>query len=136
MNQKDLRESCILSGTDYNFDENHKEKEKQCKKNLYDTFKQYRKYHNEKIQNYQNYQNNGHLVDNNEQYNGFHNWLLKNTDYIKDADLFKKIYEIFDLDNNTSVDIKPFESIRICYGPMLKSEMKEILQQDGFIFAL
>jgi flap endonuclease-1 len=116
LTQKELREICVLSGTDYsNKPSNNKNK------NLYDTLKIYKKYHNSNKE---------------EVPLAFYDWLLENTDYIQDVDSFKKIYEMFDLSNNTSVSIKPFESVHICYGPSKKKEMKEILERDGFIFPM
>jgi flap endonuclease-1 len=111
LSQKELREICILSGTDYS---------NKTSRNFYDTLKQYKRYHKEK--------NNPEI--------SFYNWLLVNTDYIQDINLVNKIYEMFDLNNNVNINMKPFESIRICYGPINKTNMKEILQSDGFIFPL
>ena len=119
LTQKELREICVLSGTDYTSNP--------CininkSKNLYDTLKMYKKYHN----------SNNELLLN----VSFYDWIIENTDYIQDVDLFRKIYEMFDLYNNKSIDIKPFENVNICYGPVLKKEMKEILSSDGFLFPM
>jgi len=115
ISQKELREICILSGTDYNTRENNKKV-----KNLYDTLKQFKKYHKAK----QNMQNKI----------GFYDWLNENTDYVNDYELLMNIYSIFDLTNHRS--IQEFDKIRICYGPQMKSEIREILIKDGFIFPL
>lgn len=115
ISQKELREICILSGTDYNTRENNKKV-----KNLYDTLKQFKKYHKAK----KNMQNKI----------GFYDWLNENTDYINDYDLLMNIYSIFDLTNHRS--IQEFDKIHICYGPQIKTEMREILIKDGFIFPL
>lgn len=110
--QKELREICVLSGTDYNSinddDNSH---------NLYTTLKQYKKYHKDKSN-----------LD-------FYDWLSKNTDYISDYDLLNKIYDIFDLSKNHYNIIK-FENIIISNSNIIKSEIREILEKDGFIFAV
>ena len=110
--QKELREICVLSGTDYNSinddDNSH---------NLYTTLKQYKKYHKDK----------SNL--------GFYDWLTKNTDYISDYDLLNKIYDIFDLTKNHYNIIK-FENIIISNSNISKNEIRNILEKDGFIFAV
>ena len=107
--QKELREICVLSGTDYNLD---------CDDNtntLNNTLKQFKKYH----------KSNSKL--------SFYEWLNENnSNYIKDYDLLLKIYEMFDLDNR--FNIKMFEKIKIMNGPVLSSEIKKILKTDGFLF--
>jgi flap endonuclease-1 len=115
MSQKELREICVLSGTDYN---THK-------RNLYNILEEFKKYKEYK----QNKEEGNNILT-------FYDWLIQKTDYIKDEELFRKIYNMFHLDENSSVDMKYFENIRICYGPIIKSEMKAILQEDGFIFPL
>lgn len=110
--QKELREICVLSGTDYNLecDDN--------KNTLNNTLKQFKKYHksNSKI--------------------SFYEWLNENSNnFIKDYDLLLKIYEMFDLNSN-HFNIKIFEKIKIINGPILKDNIKNILKTDGFLFPL
>jgi len=109
--QKELREICIISGTDYNtnIDDHIK------KPLLYETLKYFKKYHKSKSSD------------------SFYDWLILNTDYIKDYDLLKKIYDIFDLSHNY-YNLKIFEGIKIVNGPIIKNEIREILKLDGFIF--
>lgn len=108
--QKELRELCILSGTDYNFDcddSNH---------SFTETIKVFKKYKKSKS-----------ILQ-------FYEWLNDNYDnYIKDYDLLKKIYNMFDLNVN-HYNIKIFEKIKIKNGPIMKDEIKSILKTDGFIF--
>jgi flap endonuclease-1 len=75
--QKELREICILSGTDYNIktDENAP--------NLHKTLKYFKKYKKE----------------NNDPDLNFYDWLKKNTDYIDNYLLLQKINSMFDLIN-------------------------------------
>lgn len=108
--QKELREICVLSGTDYNLEC------EDSKNTLNDTLKQFKRYHksNSKI--------------------GFYQWLNENNNqFIKDYELLLKIYEMFDLTQN-HYNIKLFEKVKIVNGPILKNDIKNILKTDGFIF--
>jgi flap endonuclease-1 len=112
ISQKELREICVLSGTDYNLecDDN--------KNTLTNTLKQFKKYH----------KSNSKM--------SFYEWLNENSNnFIKDYDLLLKIYEMFDLNSN-HFNIKIFEKIKIINGPILKDDIKNILKTDGFLFPL
>jgi flap endonuclease-1 len=109
--QKELREICVLSGTDYNMNNDDNSRA------LYSTLKQYKIYHKE----------NSGLE--------FYDWLIKNTNYINNYEHLIKIYNIFDLSNNHN-NIRKFENITISNGNIIKKEIKEILEKDGFIFNL
>jgi flap endonuclease-1 len=110
IHQKELREICVLSGTDYNSacdDNSH---------SLFDILKYFKKYHKSKCKT------------------GFYNWLMDNhINFIKDYDIFIKIYNMFDLTQN-HFNIKLFEKIKIYNGPIIKEEIKNILKKDGFLF--
>jgi flap endonuclease-1 len=108
--QKELREICVLSGTDYNSTSGENAP------NLYTTLKYFKKYQIEKAND------------------EFYIWLKKNSDFIKDYELLQKIYGMFDITTNCNVKI--FENIKISNGPILKNELKNILKTDGFIFSL
>jgi flap endonuclease-1 len=112
--QKELREICVLSGTDYNIQNCDKIKNKP---NLYDTIKLFNKYKKEKEKE------NCTLE--------FYEWLKINSDYITDYELLKTIYNIFDL-KNTNLTI--FEKIKIVNGPINYLNIKDILRTDGFMF--
>lgn len=109
--QKELREICVLSGTDYNSlnDEN------KGSPTLYSTLKYFKKYYKEKSS-----------MD-------FYDWLSKNTNYIVDYENLKNIYNIFDL-NNGHLGMKFFENIKIINGPIVKDNIISILKKDGFLF--
>jgi len=111
ISQKELREICIISGTDYNinFDD------KNFEPTLYTTLKHFKKFKKENTAS------------------EFYNWLNENTDYIKDNELLTKIYSIFDL-SCRKYNLEIFKSIKIANGPIIKNEIKEILKADGFIF--
>lgn len=109
MNQNELREVCVISGTDYNLNNKYHY-------DLYTTMKYFKKY--------KNHRENEKDV--------FYNWLLENTNYVKihDIDLFKKTYDLFYF--NESND---FEKIKIANTSVMHSELRKILKKDGFIFA-
>jgi 5'-3' exonuclease len=112
--QKELREICVLSGTDYNSNMN-KYKFKNSP-NLYLTLKYFKKYHKSKSN-----------IE-------FYEWLLEKTDYITDYELLQKINNIFDLNNKNNIKI--FEQIKISNGPVYKNEINNILKHDGFLFPI
>ena len=109
LTQTDLREICVLSGTDYNSNNENSN-------NIYTTFKYFRKYKNENSSD------------------DFYNWLIKTTDYIKDYNLLKKINNMFNITD--FYNIKSFENIKIINGPIMKNTLDSILKTDGFIFPL
>lgn len=114
---KELKEICILSGTDYNLDKNNKKKH-----DLYTTLKYFNKYKNQK-----------NVVT-----SDFYTWLLKNTDYIDDLDDLDDLINIFDLfDMDKIENIKEFitfENIKIINVAVNYNDMRTILKEDGFIF--
>ena len=118
--QKDLREICVLSGTDYN----SVVEENKNSPNLYSTLKYFKKFFKAKMKQENN-------ID--QQNIEFYDWLICNTNYIKDLDLLQKIYDIFDLTKNHQ-NIKKFEDIKISNSIIVKEEIVEILKTDGFIF--
>jgi flap endonuclease-1 len=118
LTQKQLREICVLSGTDYNnvhFNSSSKNEEL----NLYDTLTYFQNYYNEKTSL------------------EFYDWLIERTDYIQDYDLLMKIYKMFDLNDeniDNNINIKVFENINIVNGPVQDDIVMEILKKDGFLF--
>lgn len=111
--QKELREICVLSGTDYNI-------ECHDTPNILNTnLKLFKKYH----------KSNKNI--------SFYEWLNENKkNYIKDYELLLRICNIFDLNVNNNNDINVFEKLQIVNGPILKDDVKNILKADGFIFAV
>lgn len=110
VSQKELREICVISGTDYNCINDNDSP------SLYKTLKYFKKYYNEKLSI------------------NFYDWLLQNTDYIKDYNKLIKIYDMFELNINTNY--YNFENIKIINGPILKEEIKQIIKKEGFIFPM
>jgi flap endonuclease-1 len=108
--QKELREICVLSGTDYNIQNCDKIKNKP---NLYETIKLFNKYKKENV----------NLE--------FYEWIKNNSEYITDYELLKNIHDIFDLKNT---NLTTFEKIKIVNTPIDSKNIKNILKTDGFVF--
>jgi 5'-3' exonuclease len=109
ISQQNLRDICVLSGTDYNI-------ECDDTNTLTKTLKYFKKFH----------KSNSNLH--------FYEWLNINySNMIKDYELLMKINDMFDLSTN-HYNIKIFELIKIKNGPIMKDEIKNILRSDGFIF--
>jgi len=110
--EKDFRQICVLSGTDYNI---HHDKNI----DLHQSLKLFKKY-------YKNVKKTKTTLD-------FYEWLMENTNYITDYAIISKIYEIFNLkENHEHMNI--FEKIRIANGIYQKEEIENILIKDGFLF--
>ena len=110
--QKELREICVLSGTDYNYNID----ESKNAPTLYKTLSYFKKYHKEKSK-----------IE-------FYDWLIEKTNYITDYDILKKIYDIFDITKKENA-LTNFENIKIINTNIVKTELREILKIDGFIFS-
>lgn len=111
MTQKEFKEICILSGTDYNTNTNTN-----TNVQLSTTLKHFKKYKSKKTDQQ------------------FFDWLLEHTEYITDAELLNKICRIFDLTHEHSTLLEKFKHIRIACGPVIQEEIKKIMEQDDFIF--
>ena len=109
ISQNDLRDICVLSGTDYNI-------ECDDSNTLMKTLKYFKKYH----------KSNSEMT--------FYEWLnINNEKIIKDYEILVKINDMFNL-SKQHYNIKIFEKIKIINGPIMKNEIKEILKTDGFLF--
>ena len=113
LTQKEFREICVLSGTDYNIQNCNNNSRNMP--NLYETFNLFKKY----IKDKEN-------LD-------FYEWLKINSDYITDYELLQNIYNMFDLKN---IDFKIFETIKIVNSPINCENIKTILKIDGFVFPI
>lgn len=112
MTQKEFKEICILSGTDYNTNANGKNNDI----TLIHVIKLFRKY-----------------KKHNETSNDFYKWLLNNSDYLLDLELLIKINKMFDLsDNHFDLDI--FKKIKIVNGPSRIELIQDIMKEEGFLF--
>jgi hypothetical protein len=113
--QKELREICVISGTDYNYNENKNDDNSKKGSSLYKTLAYFKKYHKEKS------------------VLGFYEWLKENTDYIQDYENLLNIYNLFEL-NQQHTHLTIFENIKIINGPILKEDIRNIIKIEGFIF--
>ena len=109
--QKEFREICVLSGTDYNINDNTNNNHN----DLHKSFKLFKKYHKS---------SESKTME-------FYEW-LKNKDYISDYKLLVNIYNIFDL---SLENLKNFDKIKIANGQIIHELIQPILKEDGFIFS-
>ena len=113
--QKELREICVISGTDYNYNENKTDDNSKKGSTLYKTLAYFKKYHKD----------NSVL--------GFYQWLRENTDYIQDYENLLNIYNLFEL-NHEHTYLTIFENIKIINGPIMKEDIRNIIKIEGCIF--
>jgi flap endonuclease-1 len=112
LTMKEFREICVLSGTDYNINSDDN--------NLHNTLKMFKKFRKNRQSESAN----------------FYEWLIENTDYIEDEDTLLSTCNMFDLSvaNNSKVNAKFVEKIKINTSAIQKNELKLILKEDGFMF--
>lgn len=119
--QKELREICVISGTDYN--ENIPDKKQFT---LYNTLKLFKTYRKQSALIPQ-----GQIC--------FYDWLKNTTKNIPNYDSLQKINEMFDLSLSASrqnhVSVNNLENVQIMNGIIIKEDIIKILKQHGFIFA-
>ena len=122
LNQKEFREICILSGTDYNINANTSAGGKGDNKNsLSNTLKLFGKY------KASNSSNSNSL--------SFYDWIITNSEYITDLDLLNKINQMFDLSTDLrSNQLDVFNRIKIINGPIIVESIQDIMREEGFIF--
>ena len=117
MTQKDFREICVLSGTDYNINSNTKNKDNRFI-HLYNTINHFRKYKDQ-------------LIDTNQ---SFYHWIVNseyNLHYIMDLELLYKINGMFDISNNLALS---FRNIKIKNSLIQKDIIQNIMKEEGFLF--
>jgi hypothetical protein len=112
--QKEFKEICVISGTDYNIDSDLKNESKNL---IRQTFKHFRKF-----------KTSNDSTD-------FYDWLSKNTDYICDSDieLLHNINKMFTLDI-TPEKLCAFNNIKIVNCPIKQDEVENIMKEEDFIF--
>ena len=109
--QTELREICILSGTDYN----RANDDNKNAPTLYETLKHFKKYRKDKTEL------------------GFYDWLIEKTHYIQDYEILKRINSMFDF-SRADLNVNNLEDIRIANSIIDRGEIATILREDGFIF--
>jgi len=108
INLNELKQICILSGTDYN---------KQNKEmNLYVVLKYFKKYKKKKIKD------------------NFYEWMKDTTNLINDYDLLLKIQSMFDITTICDKISDYLDIYSIKNGLYDKPSIKLLLKDDGFIF--
>jgi 5'-3' exonuclease len=108
--QKQFRQICVLSGTDYYSEVTNISNTNNL--NLNNTLILFKKYHKLKKD-----------ID-------FYEWILmENKDYIKDYKLLNNIYNMFDLSQNENM--QNFEKINIINTPIMKDNIRKILEEEG-----
>jgi flap endonuclease-1 len=120
MTQKEFREVCVLSGTDYNIHMNTREQKCDCN-NLYSIMKLFQKYKETKSKE----------INNN---STFYNWILnseKHSGYITDLDLLHKINNMFDFHDEL---LNSFKNIKIINGIIQKEDIQKIMKEEDFLF--
>lgn len=114
MSEQNFREIMVISGTDYNIN---------SETNLYDTMRWY--------QEYNKYLFNGIL--NNDQGQSFYDWLVVNTDYIKNEEQLRYIYDMFLVEKyQFQLDKYINNNVKI----MNLDKLKDILKKEGFLFPM
>ena len=105
--QSELREICVLSGTDYNI--------KVTKSvNLYQSLSLFKRYKKSK------------------QHDTFYTWVADNTKFIEDDELLIKINKMFALEDDLL--LTDFDQLPIKRGSSDITDINAILMKDGFIF--
>ena len=130
LEQKELREICVLSGTDYNINQ-------YTKLTLLNTLKYFKKYDkvrkNIHMNNENEYKNDNQNKNSKEQPIEFYKWLQDNYPHLIDNyEGLINIYNMFDLNNYHPS--KHFDNIYIQNTNIEKEQLHKILQEDGFIF--
>ena len=125
INQCEFRQICVLSGTDYNINNNSENTI-----NLYNIMLLFKTYKTSI-----NIADNVNNVNNVNNTNTFYDWIiLHHKNYINNLETLQNIYQLFDLSKkHDSLNI--FNNIQIMNGPILREVMRPILEEDGFIFA-
>jgi hypothetical protein len=110
LTQKEFREICVLSGTDYNIDSRLDTENM----NLHKVLKLYKKYYK---------------TDKN---TDFYNWLRESGNTYLDYHLLNSVYSMFDLPYNNCCN--ELDNLKIANGCVDKEKLQSILKKDGFIF--
>jgi len=111
MTQKEFKEICVLSGTDYNINANGNNDIV----SLRQTIKYFKKFKDLKTEN------------------NFYDWLMINTEYINDIQLLNRINNMFNLEcDHEKLEI--FKNIKVVNGPIRQYEIENIMKEEDFIF--
>lgn len=110
MSQKEFSEICVLSGTDYNIDD-------QEDHTIFSTIKLFRKYQKVKPGT------------------DFCSWITKShPNYIKDCESLEHVFKMFDI--TRIYEKKEIEKMKIINGSVLRDDLRSILEEDGFFLPI
>jgi len=110
MTQKEFKEICVLSRTDYNINANGNNDIVSLRLMI----KHFKKFKDSKETN-------------------FYNWLINNTEYINDIELLNKINNMFNLEcEHNKLEI--FKNIKVVNGPIRQDDIENIMKEEDFIF--
>jgi len=110
MTQKEFKEICVLSGTDYNINANGNNDIVSLRLII----KHFKKFKDSKETN-------------------FYNWLINNTEYINDIELLNKINNMFNLEcDHNKLEI--FKNIKVVNEPIRQDDIENIMKEEDFIF--
>lgn len=117
--QDEFRSICIVTGTDYNFENNNQNSNNNNPNgnNLIRTLKYFKKY--------QKYKKSGD--------DQFYEWMEANTNNNVDSIELYSIHSLFTLEN--MVEYKQYEKLKILNGPINKSNLTMVMEKENFIFA-
>jgi flap endonuclease-1 len=117
MTQKEFKDVCILSGTDYNMKINN------LSNNIISIMQLFTEYKND-----DSIHNNNNTI-------GFYTWIINNKpsylELIFDWELLDKISKMFDFSNEL---FQTFKNIKIINGYIQKETIQNIMREDGFMF--
>lgn len=131
MSQNEFKEVCILSGTDYNTENDNNSFSNNVNNivTIMQIFKKYKQTTN---------------TTNNLDTNSFYDWIQiqnaesitntntsKTKELVVNIELLEKIQKMFDFSNEL---FQKFKNIKILNGPIQKETIKNIMREDGFIF--
>ena len=114
MSMTEFRQITVVSGTDYNINE---------ETNLIETLRWFREYTNE--MNKQTCNETNKI--------SFYTWLVSKTKYVRNYESLSAIYEMFVLDNSSYPEL---DELNITLNQNYDvNKLHEIMKEDGFIFA-
>ena len=117
MSQKEFKDVCVLSGTDYNMKTNN------SSNNIISIMQLFTEYKNDPV-----IHENNNII-------GFYTWIINNKpsylELILDWELLDKISKMFDFSNEL---FQTFKNIKIINGHIQKETIQNIMREDGFMF--
>ena len=157
INQKEFREICVLSGTDYNINNgNGSKNSSRSSTSLHSVLKLFKKFHKMRAKCVSN--NDNDIINSfmpevakigdldtekspirrewvNSKQSTFYEWLSESECYPCDYNTLIDIYNKFDI-TGSEPNLKIFEKVPIANGSIIEEDLRPILEKDGFIFPM